>query len=58
MEIPANATAEVVIPNPTGATVMEGGVAATAADGVATVHHRDGETVISVGSGSYRFTLP
>ena len=54
--VPANATALVRLPAAEPASVREGGVAAGKAPGVAVFAPAPGEAVLSVGSGTYRFT--
>jgi alpha-L-rhamnosidase len=55
--LPPNTTGEVIIPNPSGRPVRESGSDLTAAAGVASSRDEAGATVISIGSGSYRFTV-
>jgi alpha-L-rhamnosidase len=59
VEIPANSTAEIVIPNSEGATVRESGseISISETNGVIAVREGDGSTVVTIGSGSYRFTV-
>ncbi len=54
--VPANATAMVRLPATEPANVREGGVAAGKAAGVAVFSPAPGVAVLSVGSGTYRFT--
>jgi len=56
LEVPANASALVQLPSTEPATTREGGVPATRAPGVAVFPATDDRAVLSVGSGSYRFT--
>ncbi len=56
LTVPANATATVRLAAGTPSSVREGGVAAGRAPGVSVVSAADGAAVLSVGSGTYRFT--
>lgn len=56
LTIPANALATVWIPAAAAADVMEGGVPAAQAPGVAFLRQAGAETVWAVGSGVYAFT--
>jgi alpha-L-rhamnosidase len=55
--IPANVTAEVVLPATAASEVREGGVALQDAPGVEVVSRDDARTVVRVGSGTYRFEV-
>jgi len=54
--VPANAAAMVHLPARRASSVREGGLAAGRAPGVSVSSVADGVAVLSVGSGSYRFT--
>jgi alpha-L-rhamnosidase len=54
--VPANTSAEVVIPAESPAAVREGRVAAAAAPGVQEAVFKDGRLTLLVGSGKYSFT--
>jgi alpha-L-rhamnosidase len=54
--VPANTTAEVVIPAESAEAVHEGDVAAASARGVKEASFQDDRLVLLVGSGSYIFT--
>jgi alpha-L-rhamnosidase len=56
LTVPANAAAQVHLPYRQPASVREGGVAVAHAPGVVASLVADGQAVLSVGSGSYRFT--
>ena len=56
LTVPANASAMVQLPSSDPSGVREGGVAAAKAAGVSVVSTDNGMAVLSVGSGSYRFT--
>ncbi len=56
LTVPANAAATVRLPASTPARVREGGGPASQAAGVTGVSAVDGVAVLSVGSGTYRFT--
>ncbi len=57
LTVPANATATVTVPASGGvSSVREGGIAAERAPGVTVRSVADGLVLLSVGSGSYRFT--
>jgi alpha-L-rhamnosidase len=56
LAVPANASAMVQLPSSDPAGVREGDVAASKATGVTVVSTDNGMAVLSVGSGSYRFT--
>ena len=58
--VPANATASVTLPVADPSTVREGGKSAVAAEGVRDVRPSEvrGKTLLSVGSGTYRFSGP
>jgi alpha-L-rhamnosidase len=57
VEIPANTTAEIHVPNPAGAVVYEGREDARHAVGVVGFREEKGVTVLQVGSGTYAFHL-
>ena len=57
VEIPANTTADVTIPNAGGAVVHEGEQDASHAAGVSRVWQEGDATLLSVGSGRYRFMV-
>jgi alpha-L-rhamnosidase len=54
--VPANASAMVQLPSSDPSGVREGGVPAAKAAGVSVISTDNGMAVLSVGSGSYRFT--
>lgn len=54
--VPANVTAEVVLPGAALDMVREGGVPVAEADGVTGAWDEDGNTIVTVGSGDYAFT--
>ena len=56
LTVPANAAATVRLPASAASSVREGGAAAAAAPGVTVGSAADGVAVLSVGSGTYRFT--
>ena len=56
LTVPPNATATVRMPAGAPSGVREGGVPAVRAPGVTVVSATDGAVVLSVGSGTYRFT--
>ena len=56
LTVPANAAATVRLPATAASSVQEGGTAAAHAPGVTVASAADGVVVLSVGSGSYRFT--
>jgi alpha-L-rhamnosidase len=56
LTVPVNATATVRLPAGAASAVREGGVAVGNAPGVRVVSATGGAVVVSVGSGSYRFT--
>jgi alpha-L-rhamnosidase len=56
LTVPANASAVVRMPAREPSSLREGGAAAAKAPGVTVVSLGDGLAVVSVGSGSYRFT--
>ena len=56
LTVPANATATVRFPTTNAASVRESGAAAAKAPGVTVQSVADGVVVLSVGSGTYRFT--
>ena len=56
LTVPANAMATVRLPAGAASGVREGGVPAGRAPGVDVVSAADGAVMVSVGSGSYRFT--
>ncbi len=56
LTVPANATATVRLPAGAPSRVREGGAAAVTAPGVRAVSAAGGVVVLSVGSGTYRFT--
>ncbi|HZG57368.1 glycoside hydrolase family 78 protein [Paenibacillus sp.] len=55
--IPPNATADIVVPAPEGATVRESGERLDGASGVASAQPVDGGWLVAVGSGVYRFEV-
>jgi alpha-L-rhamnosidase len=57
VEIPANVTAEVHLPTRVGSELRESGQPIDEAEGVEVVRHEDVDTVLRVGSGSYRFEV-
>jgi alpha-L-rhamnosidase len=56
--IPANTTAEVILPASSAAAVREGGQPADGAAGISSVTLVDGHAVLAIGSGAYAFTAP
>jgi alpha-L-rhamnosidase len=54
--VPVNATARVMLPAANAAGVRESGIAAAKAPGVAVSSASEGTVVLSIGSGTYRFT--
>jgi len=54
--VPANTSAEVVIPAASTDAVREGHVAAVSAPGVKAATYKDGQVTLLVGSGRYEFT--
>ncbi len=56
LDVPANASALVQLPATDPSSAREGGVPATRAPGVAVRPPAGGRAVLSVGSGTYRFT--
>jgi len=56
LAVPANASALVHLPAADRSSVREGGVAAARVPGVAVYSIGGGMAVLSVGSGTYRFT--
>jgi alpha-L-rhamnosidase len=56
--IPPNATAVVYVPAIDAAQIREGGRPARQAKGVHLLRMENGFALFSVGSGSYRFTVP
>jgi alpha-L-rhamnosidase len=54
--VPVNASALVHLPYSQAASVREGGVAVSRAAGVVPYSVSGGTAVLSIGSGSYRFT--
>jgi alpha-L-rhamnosidase len=54
--IPPNTTATVYVPTPDPAKIKEGGKPATTARGVKLESQSAGNSIFSVGSGTYRFT--
>jgi alpha-L-rhamnosidase len=56
LDVPANASALVRLPASDPSSVREGGVPAGRSPGVALLAPASGRAVVSVGSGSYRFT--
>jgi len=56
LTVPANASAAVQLPASDPAGAREGGVAVSRAPGVSVLPTADGRAVLSVGSGTYRFT--
>lgn len=57
MEIPANTTAEVIVPDGCQGQITEGGEKLDQVTGVIAVEDNAGGRKLTVGSGSYRFTL-
>ncbi len=57
VEIPANTTADIVIPNPDGAAVRVGDQDARDAVGVSAIRQQGDATQVSIGSGRYRFSV-
>jgi alpha-L-rhamnosidase len=55
VEIPCNTTATVVVPNPQGGAVTDGGTPVQFESGVTFLRGAPGVTMFSVGSGAYRF---
>ena len=55
--IPANTSAEIVLPATTLAAVREGGVAVAGAEGVSGAWEEDGAVIVTVGSGDYAFAV-
>jgi alpha-L-rhamnosidase len=55
--IPGNTSAEIVIPATKAEAVREGQIPAAEAPGVKSVVFKDGQHVLQVGSGRYRFTV-
>jgi alpha-L-rhamnosidase len=55
--VPANATAEIRVPAPPGATVREGDRPAERAEGLALVERSETHAVFAATSGTYRFTV-
>ncbi len=56
VEIPANTSADIYMPSIDTGSVSESGQPLNVAEGVKQYRHENGCTVITVGSGSYRFT--
>jgi alpha-L-rhamnosidase len=56
LSVPVNATVRVMLPASSASAVREGGVRAGSAAGVSVLSVANGLVVLSVGSGSYRFT--
>jgi len=56
--VPANSTAEVVIPADRPEVVKEGKATATSAPGVQGFEFKDGRLTLVLGSGNYQFTAP
>jgi len=56
LTVPVNAAATVRLPASAPSSVRESGAAVTAAPGVSVGSAADGVVVLSVGSGTYRFT--
>jgi len=56
LAVPANASALVHLPASGTSSVREGGAPVAKAPGVSVYSVADGVAVLSVGSGSYRFT--
>jgi hypothetical protein len=56
LTLPANASALVRLPAGDPSSAREGGMAATRAPGVSVLPPAGGRAVLSVGSGTYRFT--
>lgn len=57
VEIPANTTATIYLPNKNNLRVTESGIPAELAAGIQTVENREGKTILNVGSGIYIFTV-
>ncbi|MGC4190747.1 MAG: glycoside hydrolase family 78 protein [Thermomicrobiales bacterium] len=55
--VPANASAEIVLPGTTLAAASEGGIPVAEADGVTAAWEEDGAVFVEVGSGDYTFTV-
>lgn len=55
--IPANTSAEIWLPTLDISYVTEGGVSASAADGITSVRHEGDHAVIHAGSGTYKFQV-
>lgn len=55
--IPANSSALVYVPREKGQAIFEGGIAATAAEGVSFVRDEEHSTIFEVVSGSYTFEV-
>lgn len=58
VEIPANTTAEILLPNADLQDVKEGSAALTALEGVASLQETEAGVSFVIGSGSYRFVYP
>jgi alpha-L-rhamnosidase len=58
VEVPANTTATVHLPKAAPEKLTEGGQPIDKAVGVLSVHGREGETILEVGSGKYSFAWP
>jgi alpha-L-rhamnosidase len=56
LSVPANASAQVVVPGASASDVREGGVAVSSSPGVRVVSESGGSVVLSTGSGTYRIT--
>lgn len=57
VEIPANTTATICLPNENNLPVTESGIPAEQAAGIRTEENREGKTVLNIGSGTYTFTI-
>lgn len=56
VSVPANTTAEIWLPSKENTSITENGKAITAANGITSIKHEKGYTIISTGSGNYQFT--
>lgn len=57
VEIPANTTATVYLPNQMAAPILESGIPAEQVKGVRMLGDRNGKSVLEVSSGTYTFTV-
>lgn len=57
VEIPANVAAEVHLPSGAGSEIREGGQTVDGAEGVEVVRREKHQTVLRIGSGTYRFVV-